>query len=162
MKRVTESKIRQKAKEATDSLDYLINPSDVDSEASEWSDIDEMQIDDEIAECFAHMPDRRNDSRYSELVYNLAFQYMRDALTRAPMADLAFDSKREALANGYWPNSMNRMEMEDMAYNDIQCHTFKEDNEALAHIWQECEQEALQVVDSGIADGLKPDVFKQD
>lgn len=121
------------------SLSDLISPSDVIEGADRWRDISDERLDGEVAECLTHV---RSEGQYSGIVRDLAVKTWMGDLPRAPMEDLAFDDKRTAVENGYWPNSMNKWECEEILFE--------------MEIPPMVRDEAWEVVSRGVGDKLHP------
>ena len=146
----TEHDARATAAEQTESIDMLINPSDIDEKATEWSDIDSMDLEHELAESASIMRSE-NQSPYQSIAEQLAIELTKDALTRAPMSDLVFDDKQTAVENGYWPYKTDKWTVEELIHESD-----KDPQTDLGMIYHECLNEAWNTVQAGIMDGLQP------
>ncbi len=143
---ITESEAKAKAKDNATPINDLINPSDIEDNAEEWSDIDDETLEMELVES-AEIILSESQQPFDSIVFDLAITFLQDDLTRAPMEDLAFDSMEKAVEKGYWPYSMDKWEcreiLEEMAQN---------------HNWYwDCHSEAYNVVFGGIVEGMEPE-----
>lgn len=131
--------------DAAHELSDLIDPSDVLEGADHWSDISDERLTQEVNECLTVA---RSENQHNGAVRDLAVTIWRGDLPRAPMDDLAFDDKETAVENGYWPNSMNKWDCEEILFE--------------ADIPADVMQEAWETVSAGIADKTHPRRSKGD
>lgn len=98
-------------------LEDLITPQEVDSNAESWGDVPREELDREVEQSLTTI---RHERHYDGIHKDLAtLLYMHD-LPRAPMEHLAFETKQEALQEGYWPNSMTNVEAhQQILENDV-------------------------------------------
>jgi len=134
----------QEAYERTDSFRHLIEPSEVLDGASHWSDISMENLDTEAYVSLDHMEYRHKNT---DLVDALAYRLWRNSLTRAPLDDLRFDDYESAMQNGYWCNSVDKWECNDMLHERGIDH---------CEYGHELRQEALQIVEKGMTDAMNP------
>jgi len=121
------------------SLPDLISPSDVDGTADSLDDISDRQLEQEISKSLTFVNQER---KYDGLIRDLAVSLWRDTLPRVAMRDMVFESKAEAVKNGYYPNKMTYVECEEILYEmDIPTDILNE---------------ARQAVMAGVADKLHP------
>lgn len=146
MSATTRQEARQEAQEATDSFDRLINPTDIDQSADEWSDIDEQELEQEAITSVEIIRSEKQ-TPFDGFARDLALKLTKEALTRAPMEHLTFETKRKAVTAGYWPHSMNKWELEELIHENYE-------EGKLSRIYRECYQEAWDTVSAGIIDGL--------
>lgn len=140
--------VRQDAKAEIEPLSALINPSDVTDNAEEWSDIDTETIRQEASRSVEVIVSE-NQQPFYDMATDLALEFIKQELPRVPMSDMAFDSMETAVKRGYWPNKMDKYELEELVWeNKNDCET------KLFHIYRECENEAWGIVQEGMLEGL--------
>lgn len=106
---------RDAYKSAYDETKYdltdLIRPDDVKDGADSWDDISDETLDEECHESVSVM---MSEGQLAGIEDELAFGIWLNSLTRAPLEDLVFDTDKEAIENGYWPNHTNKWDAEEM------------------------------------------------
>lgn len=110
--------------EAAHCLTDLIDPSDILEGAKRWSDIGDDRLDMEVSEC---LDVAQRENQHNGAIQDLAVTIRRGDMPRAPMEDLAFDDPREAVKEGYWPNSMTKMECEDILFETDIHHDYTQE-----------------------------------
>jgi len=135
----TDTDAKQAAAEQAEPINMLINVSDIDESADSWDDISDEQIRQEITQSLDVISSER---QYEGLIRDLAVTMWRSDPPRAPMGALVFETERAAVENGYWPNSMNKWEVEEILFElDIPTDVYNE---------------AWEVVSMGVSDKMNP------
>lgn len=158
---ITKTDVRRKAEESTYSLDDLIHPSDIDGSYSQWSEIPESVLNQELNRSIEVMESEFPQNRHSELAGlfdDLIYRLWREHMPRIPLDDLKAETPEKAVKKGYWPNKMSKYEVTDILFsldaNDVR------DNHAMqvapndTPLW--AYREALEPIRQGWAEGLKP------
>jgi hypothetical protein len=89
--------------DSTTALRFLIDPDDVLEGATRWGDISDERL---ARECYESIEVMHTEGQYSGIEQSLAIDEYLRGIPRAPMRDLAFDTREEALLAGYWPHKM--------------------------------------------------------
>jgi len=82
--------------DSVDSLDTMVDPSDVDEESETWSEVPDSEMRQEIAECISVM---MSESQYESEAKQLAIQIWSSDLARVKLDDLRYDEPKEAIKN---------------------------------------------------------------
>jgi hypothetical protein len=151
-----EIEVKEAAKQAVRyQISDLINPSDIDENASEWSDIDRYTVEKECHESAEIMLKERQEP-FGGMVRDYAIILWRDGMDRINLdSDLVSDgiTERECLTvYGKWPYSMSYFEVYQVLSEYI--------NETNIHqIPNACYNQARETVETGIVYGMMPDCF---
>ena len=146
MNELTRSEAKEQAKEAVDSIDSLINSSDIEDNAETWEEIEDEKLEMELFEG-ATMRLSEQQKPFYNIAVDLAYTMWQNDLPRAPMDHLAFDSKEKAVEKGYWPNSMDKWECREIL------EEMGENSESFLHYYSE----AYDIVVSGMVEGMEPE-----
>jgi len=122
----------------------LIGPSDVSDDATSWSDVSDRDMDREVSRATEVV---RSEGQYSGIARDLAVTVWIADLPRAPMSDLAFEDRREAVANGYWPYDMDIVEVREIVSEQFDRHDMQ---------YRGAHEEAYGVITAAYADKLDP------
>lgn len=145
MRELTKSEARKLAKENATPLNELIRPSDVQEGADSWEEIDDETIEHECFESASIILSERQEPAHS-IAHDLALTLWAKDLPRAPMEDLVFTTKEKAVREGYWPNKMDKWHLREILEEMYQSEEY---------YWYY--EEAREVVESGIVEGMKPE-----
>lgn len=102
---------------STDSIDQLVNPSDVEDGAGSWSEVDIDRLHHEIHRSVEIAID---ESHHDGAIQELAIMEWLNDMPRVKMEDMVFSTRKEALAEGYWPYDLSRMGAKAKIYMLIQ------------------------------------------
>jgi hypothetical protein len=129
------------AYDSTTALRCLIQPEDVIEGATRWSDISDERL---TRECYESMEVMHTEGQYSGIEQSLAIdEYLRN-IPRAPMRDLAFDTRDEALLAGYWPH--------DMTYHKARAKLQAKPDE----IPRQAREKARETINEAVMDKMHP------
>jgi len=132
-----------------DSLDAMVDPSDVDEESETWSEVPDSEMRQEIAECISVM---MSESQYESEAKQLAIQIWSSDLARVKLDDLRYDEPKEAIKNGYQPYKTPHEASVAMIEELV--------NESVLHVPNTAWDEAYNVIRAAIADKLDPNGIK--
>ena len=135
--------------DSVDSLDEVIDPSDVDEESETWSEVPDSEMRQEIAECISVM---MSESQYESEAKQLAIQIWSSDLARVKLDDLRYDEPKEAIKNGYQPYKTPHEASVAMIEELV--------NESVLHVPNTAWDEAYNVIRAAIADKLDPNGIK--
>jgi len=142
-------KIYSEVYNSADSLDALIDPSDVDEESETWSEVPDSEMRSEIAEAVSVM---MSESHFQHEAKELAIQVWSKDLARVKLEDLRFDEPKEAIKNGYQPYKTPHEASVAMIEELV--------DESVLHIPNSAWDEAYNVIRAAIADKLHPNGVK--
>ena len=135
--------------DSVDSLDAMVDPSDVDEESETWSEVPDSEMRQEIAECISVM---MSESQYESEAKQLAIQIWSSDLARVKLDDLRYDEPKEAIKNGYQPYKTPHEASVAMIKELV--------DESVLHIPNTAWDEAYNVIRAAIADKLDPNGIK--
>ena len=135
--------------DSVDSLDAMVDPSDVDEESETWSEVPDSEMRQEIAECISVM---MSESQYESEAKQLAIQIWSSDLARVKLDDLRYDEPKEAIKNGYQPYKTPHEASVAMIEELV--------NESVLHVPNTAWDEAYNVIRAAIADKLDPNGIK--
>lgn len=130
------------------SMDELIDPSDIDENADNWEDIDEDTLNMEVGEGIQVMVSENQ----IPAIKDLSVVLWRESLPRVPMKDLVFDDMETAVREGYWPNSMNRIEVTEILWE------YFPECEHCVDLYNEAEDYLYSAIDAAYHPLKEPDV----
>jgi len=148
----TAKEIRDKAADEATPINRLINANDINDEAESWDEVGTDELYDALIES-AEVIQSERQSPFAWYAHDLTMELTRDALIRAPMGDLSFETHEEAVKAGYWPHKVNNVEIEEYIQE-----LNPDYDDTLHHIWTESKQEAWDTVTAGIIDGMQPEI----
>jgi hypothetical protein len=145
----TTSEAREQAEEYATPLDQLINPSDVQDDAEQWTDIDADTIRFECAESAGIIASEHREMR--NLIQDAAFRLWADSMKRVSR-DVLGDAANTELVRvyGIQPNDMSNAELYEIMHV-----VFEESNARIPNGFVE---EARAEVEAGLIEGTKPDL----
>lgn len=135
--------------DSVDSLDAMVDPTDVDEESETWSEVPDSEMRQEIAECISVM---MSESQYESEAKQLAIQIWSSDLARVKLDDLRYDEPIEAIKNGYQPYKTPHEASVAMIEELV--------NESVLHVPNTAWDEAYNVIRAAIADKLDPNGIK--
>lgn len=135
--------------DSVDSLDAMVEPSDVDEESETWSEVPDSEMRQEIAECISVM---MSESQYESEAKQLAIQIWSSDLARVKLDDLRYDEPIEAIKNGYQPYKTPHEASVAMIEELV--------DESVLHVPNTAWDEAYNVIRAAIADKLDPNGIK--
>ena len=135
--------------DSVDSLDAMVDPTDVDEESETWSEVPDSEMRQEIAECISVM---MSESQYESEAKQLAIQIWSSDLARVKLDDLRYDEPKEAIKNGYQPYKTPHEASVAMIEELV--------NESVLHVPNTAWDEAYNVIRAAIADKLDPNGIK--
>jgi len=97
----------------------LIDPSDVSDDADQWSDVSDRDMEHEVARATEVI---RSEGHYDGIARDLAVTMWIGDMVRAPMSDLAYEDRREAVSAGYWPYDMDKWEVREIVSEQFDRH----------------------------------------
>lgn len=143
---LSESDVRAKVEERTDSITKIINAEDLlRQDVKSWDKVDIDLLENEL---YGNMGDSWTypiSHPYSNLIEDYAIDLFLQECTRIPFEHLnteKFQGPEDAIIEGYWLNSLNYDEARELVYE------WKEEIE----FFYEYEQESRMFVDSCIID----------
>lgn len=143
MSELTRCKAEKRAEKAIQyDLSELIDPSDVQADATTWEQVDEDILRREIHESVEIMLSERQQP-FDAMIHDLAVVLWRDSLPRISMDLLDTDSERDALQQGVWPNKVDKWQAREVL-------------EETGEPPQDAYDTAREVVSRGMARGLNP------
>jgi len=135
--------------DSVDSLDVMVDPSDVDEESETWSEVPDSEMRQEIADCISVM---MSESQYESQARELAIQIWSNDLARVKLDDLRYDEPKEAIKNGYQPYKTPHEASVAMIEELV--------SESVLHVPNSAWDEAYNVIRAAIADKLDPNGVK--
>jgi hypothetical protein len=148
MREITCQEAEERAQEYATPISDLIGPEEVYQDADKWEDVpnDKLRrevsqsIDIILGELSWHTP-------LKSVMYERAITCHKENMMRAPMKHLTFETKQEAVANGYWPYKMSHGEV---------MVNLQETYPTIEDIPGEDYQEAYECVSNGLYKGMHP------
>jgi hypothetical protein len=135
--------------EEAHSLPEMINCTDIDESAESWDEVSQEDITPEVKQSASVMMD---ENQFKNRAKPLALHIWIKDLNRASMADLVFDTKAEALKNGYLPSSMS--------WQSAESKLTEMNNAGEVNIPNSAWDEAYNVIRAAIVDKLDPNAEK--
>lgn len=99
-------KAYRKVYHEVDSMDDLINPTDLLEDAGSWGDVSDEVLDDELNEAVSVT---MNEGQHKHDIDGLAIKEWISDMPRVDLDDMVFESYDEAIRNNYLPFDIGRM-----------------------------------------------------
>lgn len=129
------------------SIGELINPSDVDEDASSWEEVDEDKLNHEI---HTSIEMSISENQFSSEIQHMAIVEWLDHMPRVKMEDMAFSTHSEAVSEGYWPYKLSYVGASSEIYDMLEREEL-----TLPHSARE---EARHIVQQALGDKYDPRV----
>jgi len=145
----TKTEAREQAEDYATPLNKLINPSDVDDGANQWSDIDPDTIRRECHTSAGVVATEHDEMR--NLIKDRAFRIWTDGFRRVSDGALAEDVPLVELIHVYnlWPNHVDKWDAYEEAHKVFENPNYRIPND--------CYDEARDEVITGLMEGTRPD-----
>jgi hypothetical protein len=148
MRELTYQEAEERAQEYATPISDLIGPEEVYQDADKWEDVPTDKLQTEISQSIdIIMGELSWHNSLKSVMYERAITCHKENMMRAPMEHLTFETKQEAVANGYWPYKMTHGEV---------MVSLQETYPTIEDIPSEDYQEAYQNVSSGLYKGMHP------
>lgn len=141
MRELTVEKARSIVKESEDTIESLINPSDlIHQDIDSWDNVNVDSLRDELADSLTEAWTYGINHPYGDLIHELAVNLYVEDMVRVPFDHLVFNSRAKCVIEGYWLYDMGKCEVRELV---------SENSEGIEW-FHECEFEAMMEIESAI------------